>query len=395
MCVSRKKNQFQIKDLDLGLIQRRRPNVRRTIALFALLFAFTGISRSQSGQDSASPKLKWISIPDAQIEIDGLPWYAESGDHLSRLPIRLKDSYRKEVWDLAQSPSGGRIRFRTNSTVLAIRLKYPGPPDMANMHAFGQTGVDLYIDGIYRDTAVAGRDTKLGLPEEHVFYENEPMVVRDITLYLPLYSPVKVVGIGINAEAEPQAAKPFAISKPIVFYGTSITQGASASRPGMSYEGILGRLLNVDFVNLGFSGNGKGEPAVARTVADIDAACFVLDFAQNNATVESLKTVYGPFVEIIRSKHPDTPILVMTPIYSSHESWSRDADLDGMRSVIRQVAGHRIANGDRNLEIVEGTDLIGPSRGDGLVDGVHPNDLGFQWMAEGLANRIAKVLGLR
>jgi lysophospholipase L1-like esterase len=121
----------------------------------------------------------------------------------------------------------------------------------------------------------------------------------------------------------------------------------------------------------------------------------VTDFAQNNPTVESLAQAYAPFLETIRARHPETPILVITPIYSSHESWARDARLEGMRELIRQVAARRIAAGDLHLEIVEGTDLLGPSGGDGLVDGTHPNDLGFQWMANGLAGRIAKILGLR
>ncbi len=138
-----------------------------------------------------------------------------------------------------------------------------------------------------------------------------------------------------------------------------------------------------------------GEPELARAVTRIDAECFVMDFAQNNPTVESLAQAYAPFIETIRGQHPETPILVVTPIYSSRESWSRDARLEGMRELIRQVAARRIAAGDRHIEIVEGTDLLGPSRGDGLVDGTHPNDLGFQWMAEGLAGRVAKLLGLK
>jgi lysophospholipase L1-like esterase len=344
---------------------------------------------------AAQASLRWIQLPSSPVEVNGLPWYGENGGELFRLPVRLKDTFRKPVWDLAQSPSGGRIRFRTNSSTLAIRLEYPKPPNMANMHAFGQTGVDLYIDGVYRNTAIAGRDSKPGLTQEHSFYKDQPRVDREITLYLPLYMPVKVLGIGLDTDARVQAPKSFALDKPIVFYGTSITQGGCASRSGMSYQAILGRMLNADFVNLGFSGNGKGEPEMARTVAGIDASYFVLDFAQNNPTVESLMQVYAPFVETIRSKHPQTPILVVTPIYSARESWSADARLDKMRELIRQVAARRIANGDRNIEIVEGTDLIGPSRGDGLVDGTHPNDLGFEWMAEGLAGRISKVLALK
>ena len=361
---------------------------RPAIILLSLTAALSPLVTGQA-------PLRWIGLPNSQMEVNGLPWYGENAGELFRLPVKRKDSYREPVWELAQSPSGGRIRFRTNSSSLAIRLEYPKPPDMSNMHAFGQTGVDLYVDGAYRGTAIAGRDSRPGMPQEHSFYKDQPPADREITLYLPLYMPVKLLGVGVDREAQIQAPKPFALAKPIVFYGTSITQGGCASRSGMSYEAILGRALNADFVNLGFSGNGKGEPEMAATVADIDAACFVLDFAQNNPTVESLRQVYAPFVETIRSKHQNTPIVVITPIYSAREAWSPDARLDGMRELIRQVAARRIAAGDRNVQIVEGTDLIGPSRGDGLVDGTHPNDLGFEWMAEGLANRISKILGLQ
>jgi len=341
------------------------------------------------------PALRWIQLSNEQVEVNGLPWYRENGGELVRLPARLKDTYRKPVWDLAQSPSGGRIRFRTNSSALAIRLEYPEPPGMKNMHAFGQTGVDLYANGVYRGTAIDDRDAKPGATQEHTYYKDQSRTDREITLYLPLYIPVKVIGIGLDAEARIEHARPFALKPPIVFYGTSITQGGCASRSGMSYQAILGRMLNADFVNLGFSGNGLGEPELARTVAELDASCFVLDFAQNNPTVESLAQAYGPFIQTIRSKHAETPILVITPIYSAREAWSRDARLEGMRELIRKVAAERIAAGDRHLEILEGTDLIGPLRGDGLVDGTHPNDLGFQWMAEGLGSRLSKLLGLR
>jgi lysophospholipase L1-like esterase len=338
--------------------------------------------------------LHWIPLSTQNVEVYGLPWYGENGGDLFRLPSRLKDTYRKPVWNLAQAPSGGRIRFRTDSTTLAIRLEYPEPPDMKNMHAYGETGVDLYADGVYCGTAIADRDAKPGKIYEHTYYKDQPRTAREITLYLPLYSGVKVLGIGLDSDARTERARSFTVSRPIVFYGTSITQGGCASRPGMSYQAILGRALNADFVNLGFSGNGLGEPELARAVADIDASAFVMDMAQNNPTVESLAQAYAPFLETIRAKHPDTPILVITPIYAAHESWSRDDRLESMRELIRRAAAQRIATGDRHIEIIEGTDLLGPTRGDGLVDGTHPNDLGFQWMAEGLAARVGKVLRL-
>lgn len=345
-----------------------------------------------------TPDLAWHSPGESKLEIDGLPWFHENGGELFRLPLRAKDSIATPVWDLAKSPSGGRIRFRTDSNRLAIRLEYPSPPNMKNMHAFGQTGVDLYVEGVYTGTAIAPPDAKPGQTVEHVYFDlkDRARVDRDITLYLPLYKPAKVLGIGVEKEARLGRAKPFAVSRPAVFYGTSITQGGCASRSGMSYQAILGRMLNLDFVNLGFSGNGRGEPEMARLVAEIDASCFVLDFAQNNKDIASLADAYDPFLATLRQKHPETPIIAITPIAAAAEGVAgQGARLDAMRALIREVVARRIGAGDKRLQLVEGTDLLGPDRSDATVDGVHPNDLGFQWMAEGLAGRLSKMLGLR
>ena len=339
---------------------------------------------------------RWLSPNDAPLEVRGLPWYRENGaSDLYRMPIRVKDGIPPAVWNLSRSPSGARIRFKTDSRSVRIRAEYPGPPNMKNMHAFGQSGIDLYLDGTYWGTVIP--DEKVNIKQagdSDILSLTGPAKMREVTLYLPLYQAVRLHAIGIDADAKLERAAPFSTPKPVVFYGTSITQGGCASRPGMSYQAILARRLNLDFVNLGFSGNGKGEPAVAKAVAEIDASMFVLDFAQNNRVVESLREVYEPFLTTLRDKHPNVPILVITPIASSKEAWGGEAGprLDAMRELIRTVAGKRIAAGDRNLQIVEGTDLLGPDRADGLVDGSHPNDLGFFWMAEGLLPRVRQML---
>ncbi len=364
--------------------------MRRLLALSTLLI---------SALPAQPPQVQWLELPSKQLEIDGLPWYAENQNELYRLPVALKDKFPLAVWNLAKSPSGGRIRFRTDSQVIAVRVEYPSPPDMRNMHAFGQTGIDLYADGVYVSTAIADKEAMPGKIYEHIYFElrDRPRVARDIVLYLPLYKPTKVISVGVDKEAKLERARDFALAKPLVFYGTSITQGGCASRSGMSYQAILGRKLNVDFVNLGFSGNGKGEAEVANAVASIDAGAFVLDFAQNNPTIESLRAVYKPFVEAIRAKHPATPIVAITPIYAASEAWRAETSAKnvGMRELVRKVIAERIAAGDSNVQLVEGTDLLGPAQVDGLVDGVHPNDLGFQWMADGLTARLRQVLSIK
>lgn len=348
---------------------------------------------------AAPTALRWLPMDSGELEINGLPWFQANGGSLSRLPLASKSSFRKEVWSLAQSPSGGRIRFRTDSTVLAIRLEYSSPPSMANMHAFGQTGVDLYVNGNYLVSAVADKDAKPGKIYEPILFDfsQQPRAEREITLYLPLYKPVKVLGLGVDKDAKITKAGSFAVARPVVFYGTSITQGGCASRAGMSYQAILGRKLNLDFVNLGFSGNGLGEPEVARAVAEIDASCYVLDFGANHKTFAAMREVYAPFLDHIRARHPATPIIVMTLLHSSreHRIPSLGIEWPERRKFIAQLVRERVQAGDRKLYLVDGAKLLGPTPDDGLVDGVHPNDLGFYWMAEGLAPTLRRALNLR
>ncbi|MCX6622889.1 MAG: GDSL-type esterase/lipase family protein [Acidobacteria bacterium] len=364
----------------------------RSLLLFALL------ALPLAAQPPAAPAdTNWIPARDARFEVNGLPWFQENNGEWIRLPLRLKGQVRDAVWNLSQDPSGGRIRFRTDSNLIALRLEFPSPPEMGNMHAYGQSGVDLYLDGFYRGSAVANKDSKPGKIVDHVYIDlkDQPRKEREVVLYLSLYKPVKVVAIGLDKDAQVRKARPFAVAGPVVYYGTSITQGGCASRSGMSYQAILGRMLNTDFVNLGYSGNGLGEPEMARAVAEIDASMFVFDFAQNNRTVASLRQNYEPFLNTVREKHPKTPILVITPIANSRETLSAThTELEGMRELIRLIASKHIAAGDEHLQVVEGTDLLGFDKMDGVVDGVHPNDLGFQWMAEGLAPRLKKVFEL-
>jgi len=377
------------------------------LAVASLLFITSAFA--QNTNELASPistesvpahdKLRWLSLTNGEVEINGLPWFKENAGNLVRLPVRSKDTFRKEVWSLANCPSGGRIRFRTDTTVLAIRLEYGSPPNMANMHAFGQTGVDLYVDGGYLVSVVADAESKWGKTYEKILFDFSglPRKEREITLYLPLYKPVRVRGLGVDKNVKLSSAKPFAIPKPVLFYGTSITQGGCASRAGMSYPAILSRKLNLDFVNLGFSGNGLGELELAKAVSEIDASCYVLDFGANHKTFAAMREVYAPFLDYIRAQHPQTPIVVMTILHTTREKRipSLGAEWAERRKFIEDIVRQRIKAGDRKLYLVDGATLLGSMRDEAFVDGGHPNDLGFYWMAEGLAPTLRKALKLR
>jgi lysophospholipase L1-like esterase len=357
------------------------------------------LADASNGANDNPADLRWIVPGERGLEMDGLPWFKENGGSLSRLPQRDKAEFRKQVWSLAQCPSGARIRFRTDSSNLAIRLEYGSPPNMLNMQAYGQTGVDVYVDGEYLASAVADKDARAGKVYERMLFAfpQNARMEREIVLYLPLYKPVKILGVGVEPNAKIANPKPFARARPVVFYGTSITQGGCASRPGMSYEAILCRQLNIDFVNLGFSGNGLGEPEVARAVAEIDAACFVLDFGANHKTFDAMREVYAPFLEHIRARHPKTPIVVVTLLHTSREKRipSLGADWRQRRQFIEGIVREQIKAGDNRLYLVDGGLLLGRAPDDCLVDGSHPNDLGFSRMAEGLRPVIGKALNLK
>ncbi|OQB35529.1 MAG: hypothetical protein BWY06_03121 [Candidatus Latescibacteria bacterium ADurb.Bin168] len=341
--------------------------------------------------------MRWVDFPNDSFVVNGLPWFGETKPKLWRLPERMKAIVRPPVWDLATNPSGGRIRFRTNSCNLSIRANFTTPATYCNISIIGQMGYDLYSDGVYwrSFSPHSASAPNAGVVEEAMF-ENHPREWRDICVYTPIYAPGELLAFGVDDGAEFQPPSPFAVEKPVVFYGSSITQGGCASRPGMSYQAILGRALNIDFVNLGFSGNGMGEPELAEAMAEIEASCYVVDFAQNVGDPAKLREVYGPFLSVLRAKRPDTPIVCNTPIYASKGLWWPEGQraLEGQRQVIRDAVAERKAMGDTRVWLTEGTDFLGPSLSDAFVDGVHPSDLGFQAMADGFRPVIARILGL-
>lgn len=332
--------------------------------------------------------MNWISFPDDCFPVYGLPWWEETKPQLLRLPERWRERVRPEIWGLAQAPTGGRIRFATDAAALGLRVHYPNLNYMNNMPRTGHLGVDVYVDEDYWRTVYPTDSADV----EQVVFEGLAGEWREICLYLPLYGALEVQAIGLNEGAAVETPEPYAVDTPVVYYGSSITQGGCATHSGMSYQAILGRMLNLDHVNLGFSGNGLGEPEVAEAIAEIEACCYVMDFIANCPDATYGERVYAPFVQILRDHHPETPIVLCTPNFMTPENWNPATALPAMREVIRRAYRGRVAAGDQKITLVEGYDLLGPDDREGLCDGVHPNDLGFQAMAAGLVGAVERAV---
>ena len=364
----------------------------RNLAPGVFLFAASLCSDGQCAQLTESPNAQHIRLPDARLTVSGLAWFDEDKPVLRRLPARLKDTFRSPVWSLAQQPSGGRIRFNTDSRKIAVEAQNPDTSTMHHMTRVGQSGLDLYVNGKYLNSAWPDKSGKI-LREWTVGAEHE---LREITIYLPLYKAITVKEIVIEKAAKLEPPAPFDSPRPVVYYGSSITQGGCAENPGLSYQAIVSRWLNVDFVNLGFSGNGLGEPAVAQAVAEINASCFVLDYWANPSPEIYRETIPG-FVETLRAKHPKTPILIPGPYYFPAEAVSPEtkARQDRKRQIAREFVESRRIAGDGFIGYVDGFDMISPEHADGLVDGVHANSIGFFFCAKGLEPHLRRVLDLK
>jgi len=330
-----------------------------------------------------------IPFPDERLAVFGLPWFGEDKPALRRLPLRLKDRFRPPVWDLAQDPSGGRIRFRTDSTTVGLVAENPQFSNMHHMASVGENGFDLYVDREYVGSAWPDNSGRIA-KEWRVGGERR---MRDITLYLPLYKGVTVQELSLDPDAHLEPGRLYAVTKPIVYYGSSITQGGCASNPGGSCQALLERRLKADFVNLGFSGNGLGEPALAEAICELDPSCIVLDF-WGNPSAEQYAAALPVFVDILRRKWSRMPILVTSPFYFPAEQSGGEVarEQSAKRLTARELVEKRRKGGDRRIWFVDGLKMLNREQTAGLVDGVHCNSLGFYFNALGLEPFLRKAL---
>jgi len=315
----------------------------------------------------------------APFELSGFAWH-EQGKKLCRLPETVLPQTNEGVQFLAWNTSGGMIRFRTDATVIAIRAQLRDPADMNHMPRNGSAGFDLYLgsgrEKTYFKSIMPDSGAKCieGISADVLPAET----LRDWTLYLPLYGGIHALEIGLTPGAAVTAPTPFTMAKPLVFYGSSITQGGCASRTGNAYTNMLARWLDAPLVNLGFSGSGRGEPAIAHAIAELEMAAFILDYDYNAPDPAYLQATHEPFFRIIRESHPKLPIIMLSKCDFVHNQ-----DCRIRREIIRQTWHNAVHKGDRDVYFIDGETLFGTDNRDACtVDGCHPNDLGFFRMAK-------------
>ena len=304
------------------------------------------------------------------FEVTGFAWWKE-GEALYRLPKHFtKKEINPGALRLANFNSGGAVRFKTDSPYMTLRVDYSIFADMSHMPRSGSNGFDLYsvdADGKerYLNTAIPSRDNEnafewrfQGIPDKF------PLQLRSYIIYLPLYGGVKNMEIGIKPGCRILPPDPQRISRPIVFYGASITQGAAASRPANNYTTLLCRAVDAPEVNLGFSGNSLGEIALAEAIGKLDAAAFVMDY--DYGSLSDLKKTHEPFFKAVRKANPD------------------------------QTYDNAVKNGDKKVWFINGGELFGkPGMNMCTVDGTHPNDLGFYMMYVRILPVLREALGLK
>jgi len=297
-----------------------------------------------------------------------------------RLPSSYKEKVRTEVWDLSKASAGISVRFHSNSTSLQIRWSVLNDFQMNHMASTGIKGVDLYtkFKGQWRYVTTARPTNTIN---EQKLIKNMTPEFREYKLFLPLYDGVTKLEVGIDSIASIKKATP-ATLKPIVFYGTSITQGGCASRPGMAHTNIISRKLDVDCINFGFSGNGRMETPIVELISEIDARFYVIECLQN-MDEDQIKKRVRPLVENIRKKHPLTPIvLVENMMYEmAFLDQTIESQLIRENAALKNEFDEILKSGIQNIfYIKDNQDNLVDN--EGTVDGVHLTDLGFSRYAD-------------
>jgi len=338
--------------------------------------------------------MKYYAMTDAPMAIYGLDVIDPENHIYARLPEEDRAGLNETAAKLAGDSCGGRLRFRTNAKQISVKLRLHSNRVDCLIPLTGSAGVDVYVG-----TGLRARFCGQVSPKNYTELEKEKKIslqhyaaeaeTVSVTICFPRNEPVAGLEIGFPDTAEVLPPEPFTCPERICFYGSSITAGGCASRPGNAYTATVARWLDCDYQNLGFSGSALGELAAAELIARRNFTMFVMDYDHNAPNAEHLQDTHEAFYQCIRQAHPDMPILMMTkPDFRMDSLYNNQR-----RDVIFRNYMRAREVGDRHIYFLDGESFFaGPARENCLVDGLHPNDLGFYLMAEKVYDRILDIL---
>ena len=335
----------------------------------------------------------WFNIREAPFKIYGL-YNAHDGKRYRRIPEEVAEATSAAVAGLNYNTAGGRFTFATDSPYISIIAEMYNMTIMLHMPRTGSSGFDIYkSDGKTEQYVSTVFPCRPGQGETYSSSVNSHTTFGNVANFLvnfPLYDSVCEVYVGVAPDAELcEAAGMYDDAFPMVFYGSSITQGGCVSRPGNAYEGFISRRFHRDYINLGFSGSGRAEDAIVDYMASLKMSVFVSDYDHNAPTPEYLEATHHKMYEKIRAAHPDLPYIMI----SCPDCDRNPPDAAARTEIIRRSYEKAIADGDKNVYFIDGKTLFDDDCRDACtVDATHPNDLGHYRMGKVIGDLIGKIL---
>lgn len=336
------------------------------------------------------------------VNMDDFPVYGtlapDAAEKYSRFPDSLKSQVREDLWNLGLHSAGMSVRFRSDSPRLQAKWHSRNKFAMNHMTPTGIRGLDLYVlqdDSTWTTVSSARPSMASASSKSTLVVDMEPGKMREYMLFLSLYDGVDSLFIGVDSSAvvELPAVDLPKRDKPVLMYGTSILQGGCATRPGMAHTNILQRDLQREVMNLGFSGNARLDPEIARLMASADASVYVIDVLPN-CTAPMLEERLEPFVAILRESRPTTPIMLVEspgfPIMRFNQEV--DSTLTDKNARLRAIYD-RMRQSDPNLYYFEASKILGDNY-EATVDNYHFTDAGFQHFADAMRPQLERFVSM-
>ncbi len=331
--------------------------------------------------------MKAYTIFENPIKVFGVPDFDKT-KKLTRLPNKVIEEIPSLEF-LGRRCPGARVGFKTDSESIGVRIKYKTLSIDVGMSIYSCQSAFVFAGDRQNSrflglVAPSNYDT---LEFEHTLKKSNRL--EDVLILLPRNEIIDSVEILIEDGAEILPPTEYKYSKPILYYGSSITEGGISCNPSSAYNAIISRHLDVDYINFGFSGNAKGELSMADYINTLDFSIFVYDYDHNAPTVEHLALTHEPFFKRIREKHPNVPVLMLTRPTANYGE-----DEIARRDVVKKTYENAILAGDKNVYFIDGEDYFKDFSDKELcfIDTIHPNDLGFYKMAEVIEPQIRAIL---